>query len=78
MDRDNNTDNQQSLAQTKDRFVTPDLDGYIETITEQELPTKYIRNKQDRDSGEIPAWNNKCRLFHTAIGNVTHVKMQLS
>ena len=42
-------------------------------ITEQELPTKYIRNKRDRDSGKTPTCNNKCRLYHTAIEDVTHV-----
>ena len=44
MDNSNNIDKQQSLAWTKDRFITSDL-GYMGTITEQELPTKYIRNK---------------------------------
>ena len=45
MDNDNNIDKQQSLAWTKDRFITSDLEGYMGAITEQELPTKYIRNK---------------------------------
>ena len=43
MDKDDNIDKQQSLAWTKDRFITSDLEGYMGTITEQELPTKYIR-----------------------------------
>ena len=43
------------------------------TITEQELPTKYIRNKRERDSGKTPTCNNKCRLCHTAMEDVTHV-----
>ena len=45
----------------------------METITEQELPTKYIRNKRERDSGKTRTCNNKCRLCHTAIEDVTHV-----
>ena len=73
MDNDNNIDKQQSLAWTKDRFITSDLEGYMGTITEQELPTKYIRNKRDRESGKTPTCNNKCRLCHTAIEDVTHV-----
>ena len=52
MGKDNNIDKQQSLAWTKDRFITSDLEGYMGTITEQELPTQYIRNKRDRDSGK--------------------------
>ena len=73
MDNNNNIDKQQSLAWTKNRFITSDLEGYMGTITEQELPTKYIRNKRDRDSGKTPTCNNKCRLCHTAIENITHV-----
>ena len=46
MDNNNNIDKQQSLAWTKNRFITSDLEGYMGTITEQELPTKYIRNKK--------------------------------
>ena len=42
-------------------------------ITEKELPTKYIRNKRDRDSGKTPTCNNKCRLCHTAIEDVSHL-----
>ena len=35
MNKDNNTDDAlQSLAWTKDRFITSDLEGYMETITE--------------------------------------------
>ena len=73
MDNDNNIDKQQSLACTKDRFITSDLEGYTGTVTEQELPTKYIRNKRDSDSGKTPACNNICRLCHTAIEDVSHV-----
>ena len=73
MDNDNNIDKQQSLAWTKDRFMTSDLKGYMRTITEQELPTKYIRNKRDRYSGKTPTCNNKCRLCHTAMEDITHV-----
>ena len=45
----------------------------METITEQDLPTKYITNKRGRDSGKTPTVNNKSRLCHAAIHNVTHV-----
>ena len=35
MDKDNNTgDALQSLAWTKDRFVTSDWEGYVKTVTE--------------------------------------------
>ena len=59
MDNDNNIDKQQSLAWAKDRFITSDSEGYMGAITEQELPTKYIRNKRDRASGKTPTCNNK-------------------
>ena len=73
MDKDDNIDKQQSLAWKKDRFITSDLEGYKSTVNEQELPTKYIRNKRERGSGKTPTYNNKCRLCHTAIEDVTHV-----
>ena len=73
MDKYDNTDKQQSLAWTKDRFITSDSEGYVGTITEQELPIKYIRNKRERDSGKTRTYNNKCRLCHTTIEDVTHV-----
>ena len=73
MDKDDNIDKQQSLAWKKDRFITSDLEGYMGTINEQELPAKYIRNKRERDSGKTPTCNNKCRLCHTAMEDVTHV-----
>ena len=51
IDKDNNIDKQQSLPWTNDRFITSELEGFeLGTITEQELRTKYIRNKQERNS----------------------------
>ena len=73
MDKDDNIDKQQSLAWSKDRFITSDLKGFMGTITEQELPTKHTRNKPEQDSEKTPTYNNKCRLCHTAIEDVTHV-----
>ena len=42
------------------RFITSDLEGYMGTTAEQELPTKYIWNKLDHDFGKTPTCNNKC------------------
>ena len=42
-------------------------------ITEQELPTKHIRNKRGCYLGKTSTCNSKCRLCHTAIEDVTHV-----
>ena len=73
MDKDDNIDTQQSLVWAKDRFITSDLERYMGAITEQELPTKHIRNKRGCYSGKTSTCNNKCRLCHTAIEDVTHV-----
>ena len=62
MDKDDNIDKQQSLVWTKDRFITSDLERYMGAITEQELPTKYIRNKRECDWGKTPTYNSKCTL----------------
>ena len=73
MDKDDNIDTQQSLVWAKDRFITSDLERYMGAITEQELPTKHIRNKRECDSGKTPTCNNKRRLCYTAIEDVKHV-----
>ena len=73
MGKDDNIDKQQSLAWTKDRSITSDLEGYVRVITEQELPTKYMRNKRARDSGKAPTCDKKCRLCRTAIEDVTYM-----
>ena len=38
----------------KDKSVTSQLENYLSTIQDQELPTKHLKNRRARDSGKTP------------------------
>ena len=57
----------------KDKFVTSQLENYLSTIQDQELPTKYLRNKRAHDSGKSPDCDNKCRLCTTNAEDISHI-----
>ena len=57
----------------KDKFVKSQLQNYNPKIQDQELPTKYLKNKRARDSGKTPDCKNKCRLCNINIENINHV-----
>ena len=39
----------------------------------QELLTKILKNKRDRDSGKNPSCNNKCRLCIKNVKDISHI-----
>ena len=49
------------------------LENYLSTIQDQELPTKYLKDKRARESGKTPDCNNKCRLCTTNVEDVSHI-----
>ena len=56
------------------KIVTSQLEeNYLSAIQDQELPTKYLRNKRDRDSGKTPDCDNKCRLCTTNVEDLNHI-----
>ena len=57
----------------KDKFVTSQLENYHSTIQDQELRTKYLKNKRARDSAKTTDCNNKCRLCITNVENINHI-----
>ena len=57
----------------KDKFVTSELENYLSAMKDQELPTKYLKNKRARDTGKTPDRNNKCRLCTTNVENISHI-----
>ena len=59
---DTQIDKHLSNSWKKDKFVMSQLENYHSTIQDQELPTKYLRNKRAQDSGK-----NKCRLCTTNV-----------
>ena len=48
------------------------FEGYYSDIHDQELPTKYLKNKSGRDYGKQPTCSNKCRLCKTNKEDVEH------
>ena len=47
--------------------MTSQLENYHSTIQDQELVTKYLKNKKARESGKTPDCSNKCRLCNTNV-----------
>ena len=62
-----------TITGKKDKFITSQLENYLSTIQDQELPTKYLKNNRARDSGKIPDCNNKCRLCTINVENISHI-----
>ena len=53
--------------------MTSYFEGYIATIEEQEIPTKYFINKRTRDAGKKLPCDNKCCLPKTIVENIIHI-----
>ena len=53
--------------------MTSHIEGYIEAIQDQEIPTKYLLNKRARDAGKELPCDNKCHLCKTNIEDVIHI-----
>ena len=50
----------------------------MSVVQDQELPTKFLKNKIDRDSGKNPNCNNKCRLCINNVENISHIVARCS
>ena len=62
-----------SNARPINKRTSSHFESYITAIHDQELPTKYLRNKRDRDAGKEPICNNKCRLCKHNIEDINHI-----
>ena len=51
---DTQTDKHLSNSWKRDKSVTSQLENYLSTIQDQELPTKHLKNRRARDSGKTP------------------------
>ena len=72
IDRDEGIDKQTSQQWLQD-YLTSNFAAYPCAIQEQEISTKYLINKRQRDSGVPPTVNNRCRLCKSNIEDITHV-----
>ena len=68
--KDTQIDKHLSNSWKKDKFVTSQLENYHSAIQDQELSTKYLKNKRARDNGKTTDCNNKCRLCTTIVEDV--------
>ena len=68
---DPHIDKQLSNAWRKNKYLTSEVENYISVV--QELPTKFLKNKRDRDRGKNPNCNNKCRLCMSNVEDISHI-----
>ena len=66
-------DKQLSNAWRKDKYLTSEVQHYISVIQDQEPPTKFLKNKRDRNNPKNPSCNNKCRLCINNMEDISHI-----
>ena len=67
---DNEIDIKASLSWTRDKNIISEFEGYMFSVQEQEISTKYLINKRYHN---IPQCDNKCRLCKDAVEDVQHI-----
>ena len=56
---DENINMKLSKTRAVNKTVSSHFKGYLNDICDQEIPTKFLINKHQRDSGQEPTCNNK-------------------
>ena len=59
---DNEIDTNISNRRSTDKSMTSQVEGYLVSIHDQEIPTKYLINKRQKEAGKETTCNTKCRL----------------
>ena len=62
LQNDESIDKSVSNSRSTYSTITSHFEGYINAIQDQEIPTKYLVNKRQKDANLQPTCNNKCRL----------------
>ena len=62
-----------SNAWRKDKYLTAEVENYMSVVQDQELPTQFLKNKRERDSGKNLCCNNKCRLCINNVEDIIHI-----
>ena len=70
---DQNIDKKESQQCLQDKYLASHFTVYAYAAEEQEIATKYLINKRQRDEGKTPTISNKCRLCKTNIEDITHI-----
>ena len=53
--------------------MTSQFEGYLASIHDQEIPTKYLINKRQKEAGKETTCNTKCRLCKHSTEDVNHI-----
>ena len=69
----NGIDIKASLCWTCDKNFASEFEGYMFSVQEQEISTKYLINKRYGDGSNIPKCENKCRICKDAADDVQHI-----
>ncbi|XP_052833275.1 uncharacterized protein LOC106878562 [Octopus bimaculoides] len=70
---DSNIDHQSSLSWTNSQITTSHLEEYVFAVQGQEISTKYLMHKRDRDAGKAIKCDNRCRLRRVHTEDITHI-----
>ena len=73
LEKNNNINMEKSNSRSVNKNMTSHFEGYYSAIHDQELPTKYLENKRDRDDGKQSTCINKCILCKTNIEDVVNI-----
>ena len=53
--------------------MTSHFEGYLATIQDQEIPTKFLKHKMQIDADITPEGNNKCRFCKSNVEDANHI-----
>ena len=70
---DGEIDIKASLSWTLDKNISSEFEGYVFSVQEQEISTKYLINKRYSDGNNIPQCDNKCRPCKDAVEDIQHI-----
>ena len=70
---DSKIDTNISNRRSTDKSMTSQFEGYLASIHDQEIPTKYLINKRQKEAGKETTCNTKCRLCKHTTKDVNHV-----
>ena len=70
---DSKIDTNISKARLTDKSMTSQFEGYLASIHDQEIPTKYLINKRQKEADKETTCNTKCRLCKDSTEDVNHI-----
>ena len=62
-----------SNRRSTDKSMTSQFEGYLASIHDQEISTKYLINKRQKEAGKEVTCNTKCRLCKHSTEDVNHI-----